>query len=101
MPPKRLILKWNVDCPFQWTLPSDIHLYITQMYIMLYIKCNFKLLAPGIECLTVSERASAKFLLYQDKSANPNLGPSWVHSFPNTRQKDATTRRTNLNETTS
>jgi hypothetical protein len=32
------------------------------------------LLAHGIKCLTVSERASAEFLLYQDKSANPNLG---------------------------
>jgi hypothetical protein len=31
--------------------------------------------AHVIECLTVSERASAEFLLYQDKSANPNLGP--------------------------
>jgi GH15 family glucan-1,4-alpha-glucosidase len=28
------------------------------------------------------------------------MGPSWVHSFPNTMRKEGTTRRTNLNETT-
>jgi hypothetical protein len=29
-----------------------------------------------------------------------DLGPTWVHSLPNTIQKEGTTRRTNLNETT-